>query len=175
MTELFYHVDRHDTLVSGETIELQPIDEQFPGDNGGVEDLYPEGLSSHGRHYCTQDLYEEDNDNLWDVSCELIFELVRTEQFPNRPSRFQSVFAFRALRHAKRFVEQFVDAPCTIWRVAAEESFTADMRLVDAEDYAHGIDQAYTYWRGSTYLDDPLWEELLLPPVEIVELTEEQS
>lgn len=174
MSESFYHVDRRDELAAGETIELQAIDESSPDGDGGIESLYPEGLSNHGRYYSTLDLYDDDSDALWDVSIELLFELVRTAQFPERPSRFQSVFAFRALRDAERFVEKYVDPPFTVWRVTADESFTADMRLVHAEDYAHGAERARTYWRGSTHLERPLWEELLVPPVDVVETVEEQ-
>lgn len=169
MRKTFYHVDRRDALAAGETVELEPIGEAETDDGSVLEALYPDGLSNHGRYYCTQDLYDQDSDDLWDFSCELIFEQVRAAEFPERPSRLQSVFGFRTLQEAEEFAETFVDSPCSIWRVTTDEFFVGDMELVDAEDYAHGVHQANYYWRGRTFVTDPLWEVLLVPPVEVVE------
>lgn len=166
MTDVFYHLDRRTDLEAGQTIHLEPVaeDEADP-----LASLFPGGLASHGRHYCERDLYADDVHGLWDVSCELLFELVRSRRFPERPSRFQSVFAFRAERDVDRFVEAHVDPPYTVWRVAAADSFTGDMTLVDAEDLADGARRAEAYWRGRTDRDRPLWEVLLEPPVTVRE------
>lgn len=175
MTGTFYHLDRRNDLDPGQTIELEPEPEPDLADgpeDSPVEALFPGGVTSHGRHYCTQDLYAEDDDGLWDVSCELLFELVRVARFPERPSRFQSVFGFEAMRDVERFVDAYVEPPYSVWRVSADRSFTADMKLVDAEDVAHGARQADYYWRGRTYVDRPLWEALLVPPVEVIERVE---
>lgn len=169
MPETFYHLDRRTDLAAGETIDLEPVGDG-PGD--ALQELFPGGVTSHGRHYCSQDLYADDPHGLWDVSCELLFEIVRGRQFPERPSRFQSVFAFRARRDLERFAETHVDPPYTVWRVSADRSFTADMSLVDAEDLADGVRRAETYWRGSTDRDRPLWEVLLAPPVTVLERLE---
>lgn len=169
MSDTFFHVDRRDSLAAGGTIELEPVPD--PPREGGslLTELYPEGLSEHGRHYCTQDLYDDDSDDLWDVSCELAFELVRTARYPERPSRFQSAFGFRTLEAAERFVDRFADEPCAVWSVRADRSFVGDMGLVDAEDLANGFHNARYYWTGRSFRDDPLWEVLLVPPVEVVE------
>lgn len=172
MTDTFYHLDRRNSLEPGRTLELEPADSP---EDSPVGELFPGGLTSHGQHYCRQDLYAEDDDGLWDVSCELLFELVRIARFPERPSRFQSVFGFEALRDLERFVDTYVDPPYTIWRVSADRSFSGDMKLVDVEDIVHGSRQADYYWRGRTYVDRPLWEVLLVPPVEVVERVETVS
>lgn len=169
MSDTFYHLDRENDLAIGRTIELEAV--ETPGDSA-LEELFPGGLTEHGRHYCEQDLYAEDDHGLWDVSCELLFELVRVARYPDRPSRLQSVFAFEALRDLERFADSYVDPPYTVWRVTADRSFTADMKLVDVEDVRHGARQADYYWRGRTYVDRPLWEVLLVPPVEVVERVE---
>jgi hypothetical protein len=176
MSGTFYHLDRRNELDPEQTIQLESALPDAPdGEELPVESLFPRGLTSHGRHYCTQDLYADDDDELWDVSCELVFELVRAARFPDRPSRFQSVFGFEAMRDVERFVDSYVDPPYTVWRVTADRSFTADMKLVDAEDVAHGARQADYYWRGRTYVDRPLWEGLLVPPVEVKECVESMS
>lgn len=172
MSDTFYHLDRRNGLEPGGTLELEPADAR---EDSPLEELFPGGVTSHGRHYCEQDLYAEDDDGLWDVSCELLFELVRAARYPECPSRFQSVFGFEALRDVERFVDAHVDPPYTIWRVAVDRSFVADMKLVDVEDVVHGARQADYYWRGRTYVDRPLWEVLLVPPVDVVERVETVS
>ena len=172
MSDAFYHLDRQNDLEPGQTLELESPNVREDSPFG---ELFPDGLTKHGQHYCAQDLYAEDNHGLWDVSCELLFELVRAAQFPERPSRFQSLFGFEALRDVERFAETHVDPPYTIWRVSADRSFRADMKLVDVEDIVHGVRQADYYWRGRTYVNRPLWEVLLVPPVEVVERVERVS
>lgn len=169
MRNTSYHLDRRNDLDAGEVIELEAVDAP---EGTPVEELYPGGLSNHGSHYFGQDLYEADAEALWDVTAELVFELVRVARFPERPSRFQSVFGFEARRDLDRFVDSYVDPPYTVWRVTADRTFTSDMKLVDVSDFAHGIGRAESYWRGRTDIDKPLWETLLVPPVEVVEQVE---
>ena len=168
MSETFYHVDRGDELTPGDSLALDHPKEWGPAVNSVLEECYPDGLSHHGRHYCTQHLHEEDSDDLWDFSCEAIFELVRAKRFTDRPSRLQSVFGFESLVDVENFLDDFGDPPYTVWEVTADQGFRADMNLVDAVDFARGLHRADYYWRGKTFLDDPLWEVLLVPPVEVV-------
>lgn len=172
MPDTFYHVDRGADFEAGRTIDLEPPEGDESAAVEPVEALFPGGLSKHGRYYCTQDLYAETDHGLWDVSCELLFELVRGRRFPDRPSRFQSVYGFEAMRDVERFVDDHVEPPYTVWRVSGERSFTADMKLLDVETLAHGARQADAYWRGRSYHDRPHWEVLLEPPVDVLERVE---
>lgn len=177
MARTFYHVDRWDAFAPGETIELEPV--AAADDEGGqawnatvartVAERFPGGLSKHGRFYATSDLYEADAARLWDVGCELLFELVRLADYAYRPSRFQSVFGFRSVEDAARFRERYDQRDSLVWAVEAEAAFVADMRLLDVADLGRGLHRARYYWEGGTFLEDPLWEVLLVPPVEVVE------
>jgi hypothetical protein len=169
MAETFYHLDRHDDLDAREVIRLESVEDLPPADGAALADVYPAGLSEHGRHYGTQDLYGDDPDALWDVVCEAIFELQRTTRYPDRPSRFQSVFGFESLDGLDRFAEKYVDEPCAIREIEADSAFLGDMRLVDAESLADGLRRADRYWRGETDSAEPLWEALLVPPVRVGE------
>lgn len=169
MSETFYHVDRWDDLAPGDTLGLEHPEEWGPEVNSLLTELYPDGLSHHGRYYCTQNLHEEGSDDLWDFSCEAVFELVRARRYPERPSRLESVFGFETLDAVETFLAEFVDSSHAVWKVETARGFAADMNLVDAPDYARGLHRAEYYWRGETFLDDPLWEVLLEPPVEVVE------
>lgn len=168
MAETFYHVDRWTDLTAGQTITLEPLDGADPSE-AAVADVYPEGLSRHGRHYCSEDLYSDDPDDVWDVACEVIFEAARLARYPDRPSRLQSVFALESLDDVDAFVDRFVESSCDVWAVEADDAFVGDMNLVDAEDLADGLSNADRYWRGGAYNDDPLREVLLTPPVTVVE------
>lgn len=177
MARTFYHVDRWDAFEPGETIELEPVapddGEDGPAWNAAVArsvaERFPGGLSTHGRFYATEDLYEADAARLWDVGCELLFELVRLTDYSFRPSRFQSVFGFRSVADAARFRERYDDPDSHVWAVEAEAAFVADMRLLDVADLGRGLRRARYYWEGGTFIEDPLWEVLLVPPVEVVE------
>ena len=175
MADTFYHLDRRSDLAVGDVVDLEPPAEalDLEGDAAdAVSALFPGGLASHGRHYCGLDLYAADDAGLWDVACELLFEWVRAARFPGRPSRFQSVFGFRARRDAERFVAEHVDPPYTVWRVRADDAFVGDMKLLDVGDLARGLEQAERYWDGRTREERPLWEALLSPPVAVVERVE---
>lgn len=175
MSETFYHIDRWDDFVPGQTLGLDRLDEWGPEINSLVGELYPGGVSHHGHHYFTQDLHDGESDDLWDFSCEVIFEAARIARFPDRPSRFQSIFGFETLGDAHTFVDEVVDSGYTVWEVTADRFFKADMNLVDASDYARGLHRARYYWRGETFLDDPLWEVLLVPPVEVVRAVDDET
>jgi hypothetical protein len=172
MSQTYYHVDRGDELAPGDTLALESPGEWRPQVDAALSEYYPGGLSHHGRHYSTQHLHGADSDDLWDFSCEVIFELVRGRRFPERPSRLQSVFGFESPADVEAFLEDFGDPPYTVWEVRADRGFRADMNLVDAVDFARGLYRADYYWRGETFVEDPLWEVLLVPPVEVVRAVE---
>lgn len=168
MPRTFYHVDRGSDLERGQTLDLRQPDCLEAAEQRAVGAQHPGGLSHHGRHYCAQDLAGGAAEDLWDFACEAVFELSRAARFPDRPSRFRSFFGFRTRADADRFVDEFVDGEHTVWAVTAADAFAGDMGLVDATDYADGLRRADYYWRGETFRDDPLWELLLVPPVEVV-------
>jgi hypothetical protein len=167
VSERFYHVDRRGDLEPGTVIEREDVTGQTPEEHALLAALFTDGVAPHGRQYCTTDLYEGDADDLWDVSCELLFELVRRDRFAWRPSRFESVFGFERRSEARRFVETFGDESAMLFEVSAADGFAADLHLVDARTIPQGVRQAHYYWEGTTDRDDPLWEVLLEPPVTV--------
>lgn len=167
MSDRFYHVDRRGELAVGDRIDVAPVRAGTAEERALLAGLFDDGVAPHGEYYCTTDLYDGDADDLWDVSCELLFELVRRDRFPWRPSRFRSVFAFGSRTIADRFVSSYVDGEAAVFEVAAEDGFEADMHLVDAETLHGGVRNAHYYWEGTTDAEDPLWEVLLEPPVTV--------
>lgn len=167
MSDRCYHVDRRGHLAAGEQLRADHVPGATAEERALVAGLFGDGVGTHGRHYCELDLHGGDADDLWDLGCELLFELVRRERFPERPSRFRAAFGFESLAAVERFAERFVDGRATVFEVRADTRFRADMELVDAADVPGGVRRAHYYWEGTTDSEDPLWELLLTPPVTV--------
>ncbi|MGF0316035.1 hypothetical protein [Nocardia fluminea] len=112
-----------------------------------------------------------------DTSVELLWELLRLHEYPDAPSRLQSVFAWKDLEDAR----QFAGSPQqgTIWQIETEQpGFRADMSLVRAVRRTRDTLQlARMYWAQYDNYDrsglpsqcgPPVWEYLLTPPVRVV-------
>jgi len=109
----------------------------------------------------------------YSVLTEYLFEYVRKSYYLQRPSRFQSFFAFDNIEHAKDFRNKFCNSQGNICEIESKVSFKADMNLLtlgnsllEADYYAH------LYWKGET-TGNPFWEYLLVPPVKVIRKVEE--
>lgn len=103
---MLYHLDRSGRLSKGVRLNLvsSTTDDQLRAEGAGAEvaRMFPNGISPHGLRYlstvCVR-LFEAPFFNFGAISGELssvlieqTLELVRRADFPNMPSRFQSVF-----------------------------------------------------------------------------------
>jgi hypothetical protein len=101
----FYTVDRRQTLHQGFQIELVKYNDINPPElQVHVDEMFPEGVSSHGEFYF---LRNSSHHGLANPSIELVFEYVRRAKYPDRPSRFQSIFAFELPQQAAEFRRWF--------------------------------------------------------------------
>ncbi|SFP78896.1 hypothetical protein [Hymenobacter arizonensis] len=135
---------------------------------------YPEGLSNHGRQYLFNRFYSI-NDQ-WGENytshiplVELVFELTRLAQFPERRSRFAAFFGCETLEDAQRFRAERCNGQGIICLVSCEQYFRADMNSLSL---GAGIPSAFVlserYWRGEAG-PNPFWEILMQGPVSILE------
>lgn len=101
----YYHVDRAGSLSVGMELPLLN-DFDSPGwsvDGFGsmLESLFPEGISKHGLQYLRPPAYPEESLNdeaeLRMRVLEQNLELCRRAAFPDRPSRFQSIFCVESI------------------------------------------------------------------------------
>ena len=138
--------------------------------------LCTDGLSNHGKIYLS---------NPWDMKSvatllELYFEYIRHIHYRNRPSRFQSLFAFDSLERAERFKLQYAkssDIPYNRAGLICEIEyhglcFMADMNHLRTDLNPEIQKQyAFAYWKGEPYSTDehysPDTEYLLELPVKI--------
>lgn len=169
---VYHHIDRLGTLRPDSTISLTRYNDINPEDlQQHVDLLFPEGVSNHGEHYF---LKADTRARAVDPVIELLFEYVRRSFYTDKPSRFQSFFAFGSREDARIFMERYCNSRCTIWRVECDESraFKADMNILTLIDSLLVTSyRAHCYWQGlpDPGGDSPLWEFLLSPPVKVLE------
>jgi hypothetical protein len=167
----YYHVDRRGLLSPNSIYGLthySDIDPEFLQRH--ADKLFPEGFTVHGERYFLK------NDSLPVVTSpaiELIFEYVRRASFPNRPSRFQSLFAWNRISDAGRFRDQYGNHKDPIWIVEYDENeaFKGDMNLLGMRDSLLVTSyRAHCYWGGlpDPSGDPPRWEFLLKAPVGVI-------
>jgi hypothetical protein len=145
-----------------------------PGSDEELRRLFPRGVTSHGQQYLTG-WPAQDNQApaMWAV--EAFFEAVRLAEHRDCPSRFESIFAFETEADARAFVGSYrLGFPSAIYRVRGEARHRANMPLLKlvGVPVSHAFALARHYWRGERGPAAELWEVLLAPPVEVVELVD---
>ena len=164
-----FTVDRSGLLSEGHVCVLIEYDDIAPPEiNALVRELYPRGVSFHGEAYLLRNGIAT---NITDANTEMIFEWVRRADFPDRPSRYQSLYAVDNLDAAHTFMNMFGTGDSPVFRLASESAFRADMRLLNANSSA--LVKSYfasLYWQGLPFpQDEPQWEWLVPCPVVIGE------
>jgi len=171
--ERFYHIDRGQKLKLGQPIELAHQEDVAPI----IEEMYSDGLSRFGRDYSRRALATGDELRIVDGQLEGLnmdglydsfFELVRRDSFPEKPSRFQSIFCWEEMSTVVHFIENHAEYPVTVWEIEGEGYHKADWNLLRAETFAHGIQNAHRYWRGDE-TEEPIWEIVMPLPVTVAE------
>lgn len=143
-----------------------------PGSDDEIRRLFPAGMTSHGQQYVAGWPAPEAQPS-WAV--EAFFEAVRRAEYPDRPSRFESIFAFETVADARAFVGGFrLGTPCAIYRVKGDAGHRANMSLLRllGLPIAYAFALAGHYWRGERGPAPELWEVLLAPPVEVLEVVD---
>jgi hypothetical protein len=167
----YFHVDRAGRLKEGDVIRLEQPSTVAPAElKIHLDMLYPEGLTEHGKRYLLGiGLQQNDVNSAWR---EFSFDLVRREAYPDRPSRYQSMFAAETLADAIAFRRRFQggNASAQIWLVKATGSFRANMELLSEPGTWLAISEsAHAYWSGERGVAGELWEQILRPPVRVIE------
>ena len=165
----FFHVDRSGSLQVGQVIDLDPSPTGPPltrEQEVELGRLFPQGIARHAQEWLAN--FGADGSL---VQRELLYEFVRRADYPDRPSRFESVFGFATEEDARAFLNVYVGGQPPIVRLEADEHFRANMLLLDITRPGAGISlSAQRYWSGARGPVGELWEELLVPPATVVGL-----
>lgn len=130
------------------------------------------GVSRWGKDYLFNQHVQNGSSVPNSLAIELVVELVRRESFADRPSRLSCVFGSTTLEDARLFKTSYGAPDSPILRVSCESSFRCDADLLRVGHSILGSwFYATKYWRGDAG-PNPEWEELLVPPVEVLERIE---
>jgi hypothetical protein len=173
----YFHLDRNARLAEGAVIRRVSYTDVEPASlQVHVDEMFPNGVTAHGeRHFVASQALP-----IQERGIELLFEYVRRAHFPERPSRFESVFAFDTLSNAQRFRDEFGTPDAVIWEIQAERMFRADMNYLRFVDHSTLRDSYYAhrYWSGESSTPDfgqpPSWEILLETPAETIKRVDER-
>jgi hypothetical protein len=119
--------------------------------------MYPEGISPHGQMYLfNQNLiikYPNGSPANFvpaDPIKEAIFELIRRSEFPDKPSRMQSMFAWQTMDEALNFIQNYGNNQnCRIFEIESDSGVVLDMGLLLLGGQVMGAyELARRYWSG---------------------------
>lgn len=165
-----YHIDRAGHLKENDEIEpIKDIQIRQPHllkeCENLINNIYPEGLSFHGRRYFL------DNINNFSMGLDIIFEYERRLHYPEKLSRYQSLFAFD-----KQGVYQFIQKKelnyeyYKIYEIEYEYCEKHDMNLIRGWGQYDCTVNAKYYWENIPDYNPknkPLYEFLVKLPVKI--------
>lgn len=162
----FYSLDRLGTLSEDLEIRLTRYNDINPAElQQHVDLLFPDGLSRQEEQYF---LKNNSSPRFSAPAIEMLFEYVRRACFPDRPSRFQSMFAFEFLNEAIEIKARYGNDQGTIWQIESNEYFKADMGLLIFGNtiLVHSY-LAHNYWKGKAG-QNPIWEVLIINPIRVI-------
>lgn len=152
----FYHVDYKKRWDKNNIINYL--------NQTSLTNLRKYSLSNHGFSY----LHHNSIDSFY----ELMYELVRFNQFSNQISRLESMFAFENLEDAKLFVSKFrKNQSCNIIEVECDEYNVLDMNWLTGGTGLDLYNKCIHYWSGDI-TNEPTMECLLKLPVRVVRIVE---
>ncbi len=167
---IFYHVDRVGYLRPRQVIPL--ITPKLGGEQDDIIlERFPNGLSQHGITYFASKPDRVTQNNLY---IESLFEYERSKHFPDKPSRFQSLFVCKSLSSAKNWIDRLKSERFpnpSIWEIDVGHSsyHECDSSLlnVNLESLASATIISHRYWRGEMS-NNSIPELLVRLPVQVV-------
>lgn len=172
----FFHVARNDIeSYIGDYLKLYPWEEMECIDKyynisqiNSLKLKYPNGLSNLGQMvlFPSSDV-KENKKTLKKIHFEKIFEEVRELFFPNKPSRYCSLFACTNLMDAEEMKIKYFSNNGDIYRVESNNYFISDMNLTHIGKSNEEIyNSAKKYWNRQ--FTNPFNEALLEFPIKII-------
>lgn len=137
-----------------------------------ARNMFDGGISRWGKDYLFNQHIGGGPEVPSSLAIELVVELVRRASFPERPSRLSCAFGFDNLEDARHFKVRYAGPDAPILRVSCQDSFQCDSDLLRVGYNLLGFWlYATKYWSGEAG-PSPVWEELLVPPVRVLEKVE---
>jgi hypothetical protein len=161
-----YHVDRHGNCEPGTALQLQYQTE--------VPQTFSRGVSKFGYAILNtvpaenpEDYDRETASNHLTYFREIIFELERRSNFPDQPSRLQSLFAVGSVEEAREYRDE-LSSNAQIYEIEPKEpAGPFNMGGLSGRNAVEMLQCAREYWMRGPIPDQATSEYLLQFPVEI--------
>ncbi len=174
----FYHVDRLGEIVENtsfnleteyEYLDIQCVREIYNESDAinTVKRLYPKGISNHGIRllFIERSNTPEELIGRLGPLIENVFELVRRADFPDKPSRMESIFGWTSLKEAENFRDEYNGG--RIFEISSERAFIGDQKFLSLTGTVIGTyEQARKYWSGERSQNPSL--EVLIPLPQVI-------
>ncbi len=171
---IFYSLDRLRSFRTGMQINLENAEFPIIPMQDFIQQRFNTGVSRHGKIFALDAGTRVFNNA--SSQCEIIFELYRRAHYPDKPSRFLSMFGCETVRETAYFRGQTqCGIDIDIFEVYSEIGYhRADMKLLNSNCPPIEMEfRADLYWSGRTEVmhDDykPFWEILIPLPATIGE------
>ncbi|EMD6813344.1 DUF2441 domain-containing protein [Citrobacter koseri] len=171
----YYAVDRRGLFKQNERVQLATISDTSKfSEQAAIQ--FNAGISPHGITYFIGDNFHVHNNVNQPAACiEYALELLRQQRYPEKPSRFLSVFGCETLDGAKHFRGQYEPHKLStpIYEITSNgKVHKGDMNLLDARcpvyEFENRLD---AYWSGESYplyeSYEPFWEIIIPLPANI--------
>jgi hypothetical protein len=139
-----------------------------------IKDRYPAGLSAHGYQYFGSADILLDRFNLATPGAliELMLEAVRHAHYPQKPCRYQSVFAWNSIDECLKFRMTHGDGANPVYELHPERApHRGDMSIYGIAGTTASLDmRLHMYWRGETLNNPahtPTWETVIPLPAKV--------
>lgn len=116
--------------------------------------------------------YEERHYPPVPVYLETGIELLRQGHFENEQSRFQSYFGAETYDEAEHYRQEYQGGEGQIVAVECESFDIRDMDLLEVSSFTEILRDGRIYWEGEAGSENPTWEVLMYPPVNVVEIVD---
>lgn len=165
--ELFM-VDRRGIYSTGDIIMPKQFADISPVEMSSLADkLFPCGLAPQGERYFIDNramIYERSEFLDWGL------EFYRRGVFPEKPSRYTSLFAWDTPEKAKHFRLTDGKPSDKIFTIQTDSYHRGDMSLLRNDQTVLGFTyRMELYWSGKTFNPEPVWEYICSLPVTIGE------
>lgn len=168
----YFSVDRRNQYAEGKLVSLRTEPNPSPELHAHIGQLFPEGLSQHGNTYFghPQPLAILSLTDRNSLLLEMLLEGTRKAYFPDKPSRYQSMYAFDSLDEALAFRQSHSHPGAHIYELEPQARVhRGDMAIYRINLRVAEIDQSmHLYWQGKTRDTDghrSEWEHVLELPV----------
>lgn len=165
----YYSVDRRGVYFEGRALTLAPNETAANDVESHVHQRYPQGFSRHGIQYFRDAWIPGTFEDWRGGMIEQLLEATRLAHYPDRPGRFQSVFATDSLDWAKNFRETHGRPEHGVYEIQPQNKVhRGDMGLLAVGNtFATTDHKMHLYWQGKT-LElagySPFWEYVIELP-----------